>query len=54
MRSHLWNVFALQGYLFVSVVLHEGHELVRLLVQSVRNDLLSRNEACVLVSMGQG
>lgn len=35
-----------QGYLFIAVLLHEEHELVRLLIQSIRNDLVCRNEVC--------
>lgn len=39
------------GYLFISVLLHEEHELVRLLIQSIRNDLVCRNEAFVCLAL---
>lgn len=31
------------GYLFISVLLDEGNDLMRLIVQSVKNDLCARN-----------
>jgi len=33
----------LQGYLFISVLISSNNELIRLIVQSIKNDLQSRN-----------
>ena len=32
-----------QGYLFVSVLVGESHDLMQLIIQSIRHDLESRN-----------
>ncbi|KNC78944.1 hypothetical protein SARC_08642 [Sphaeroforma arctica JP610] len=39
------------GYLFVSVVLNEEHELIRLLVQSMKKDLIDYNETNVCLAL---
>eukprot|EP01134_Creolimax_fragrantissima_P005993 CFRG5993T1 len=39
------------GYLFVSVVLNEEHELIRLLIQSLKKDLVGYNEVHVCLAL---
>ena len=31
------------GYLFISVLLNEGNELIKLIIQNIKNDLSSKN-----------
>ena len=39
-----WNLHThTQGYLFVMVMISEGHDLMNLIIQSIRHDLESRN-----------
>lgn len=35
------------GYLFISVLLNEGNELIKLIIQNIKNDLSSRNPGSV-------
>eukprot|EP01137_Pigoraptor_chileana_P004832 Opistho-2@47036 len=39
------------GYLFVTVILNENSELIRLIIQSIKNDLMSRNESHVCLAL---
>jgi AP-2 complex subunit alpha len=36
--------FSCKGYLALTLLLHENHEMLPLIVQSLQNDLQSRNE----------
>ena len=40
-----------QGYLFVSVLIAESHELIPLIIQAIRNDLESRNPVYATLAM---
>ena len=41
-----WNLHShthTQGHMFVTVMISEGHDLMNLIIQSIRHDLESRN-----------
>ena len=40
-----------QGYLFISVLVAGSSELMRLVIQSIRNDLASRNPVHITLAM---
>jgi len=44
-------VCVLQGYLFISVLVAGSSELMRLVIQSIRNDLSSRNPVHITLAM---
>ncbi len=46
-----FSFYFIQGYLFVSVVMNEGHELMPLVIQAIRHDLESRNPTFNILSM---
>ena len=37
------NIFLFQGYLFISVLVSASSDLMKLVIQSIKNDLNSRN-----------
>ena len=44
MEFYLFSLFvSLQGYLFISVLVNTNSDLIRLIIQSIKNDLTSRN-----------
>lgn len=52
LQMYIENVFMfMQGYLFVSVLIAESHELMPLIIQAIRNDLESRNPIYTTLAM---
>jgi len=43
--------FFLQGYLFISVLVNTNSDLIRLIIQSIKNDLTSRNPVHVNLAL---
>lgn len=41
LQCHVFNLF--QGYLFVSVIVGEGHDLMPLIIQAIRHDIEAQN-----------
>lgn len=44
-----WDTF--QGYLFISVLIEQNSDLMKLIVQAIRNDLSSRNPVHVNLAL---
>ena len=53
--SHIFdkykNLVLFQGYLFISVLISGNSELIQLIVQSIKNDLSSRNPVHVSLAL---
>lgn len=49
--NNLFFVFLLQGYLFISVLVNTNSDLIRLIIQSIKNDCASRNPIHVNLSL---
>lgn len=51
---HLISLFCLQvGYIVTSCLLNENHDFLRLVINTVRNDIIGRNETfqCLAMTM---
>ena len=44
-------LISLQGYLFISVLISGNSELIQLIIQSIKNDLASRNPVHVSLAL---
>ena len=44
-------IFIIQGYLFISVLVSANSELIKLIIQSIKNDLSSRNPINVCLAL---
>jgi hypothetical protein len=44
-------LFLLQGYLFISVLVNTNSDLIRLIIQSIKNDLTARNPVHVNLAL---
>lgn len=44
-------LFPFQGYLFISVLINNNSDLIKLIIQSIKNDLQSRNPVHVNLAL---
>jgi len=46
-----WHASHAQGYLFASVMLHEGHDLMKVVIQAIKNDLCTKSKITVCLAL---